>query len=920
MAKQLLFNHVRVYRMYGTDFDLHLPDLSSHLNIIFGPNGAGKTTIANALNGFLLPGSARKLQLHGEANLNYGNRSLHVDCKMNRVECKINGKQVDRNELSQFFRPKSYHLSLQDLLPEIDGDTDLAKDIIRQANGGFDIPDAGKKLGFERKRRYIRTGESHKFQTATESLQEVMSEQRGLQGQKNQRAQILIELNVAKRASEQLILIEKIQKWRRAQSDYQQAVTIANDYSPIIRSSYDLSDAVEKAQGLSNSISQLKRAVEEQQKKITRIAESLKQNRLSTNGLEPGEIQRLSSEVRECDDKFRNLERLQETHLGAKEQAQNAWKKLGGTLQPDWEPTFTREDLTDLQKFAKDFGDFSQKKRELQNLKRVFEAPEHERFSDNSDELRDAQMLLQQWILELESDLPHLRRLQPLLLTASILSFLLSVTAGILLDPIGFSGLVVSVLTLWGLKLLRGTNRQKLTDSQKKHLRSLLGEIPENPDIDSIQLALSQILQKRALFLLEELKSSELKPIERTLHTLLERESEFTLQQQKLSDSINLTPPENIISLIDLVGRVLDWNEMDQKAKEFGSRSNIVAEKYKSHLETVQESFVELGYNKPENHCEAEILLDQLREDDDAIKRDRDQLNKEQDSLESSKKYLDEQQQEYNKIFTDLELTTGDLAGLANCARQFTGWIAADKEANELRIRAESLRPHQDIPPEHQPLLDLEDLSEALDSAQNALIQKQNLQEQLTRLDADIERTEKGSSLENALADVESKRIALIQVREEKTAKAIGQVILEQLREDAIKNAPPVFEQARKNFQRVTDGRYSLIIPQNDIFRARDHHRDLDFDLTKLSSATRVQLLLSVRLAFVETQETNYRLPLTLDETLANSDDQRAQAIIQTISTLSENRQVFYFTAQKDEVEKWSDLVPHDQLKVHSLG
>ena len=103
-------------------------------------------------------------------------------------------------------------------------------------------------------------------------------------------------------------------------------------------------------------------------------------------------------------------------------------------------------------------------------------------------------------------------------------------------------------------------------------------------------------------------------------------------------------------------------------------------------------------------------------------------------------------------------------------------------------------------------------------------------------------------------------------------------------------------------------------------FRARDHQTKRDFELTELSSATRVQLLLSVRLAFVETGETRYRLPLTLDETLANSDDVRASAIITTMASLAEDRQIFYFTAQNDEVNKWKEIVPKDLLKVHYLN
>jgi hypothetical protein len=63
--------------------------------------------------------------------------------------------------------------------------------------------------------------------------------------------------------------------------------------------------------------------------------------------------------------------------------------------------------------------------------------------------------------------------------------------------------------------------------------------------------------------------------------------------------------------------------------------------------------------------------------------------------------------------------------------------------------------------------------------------------------------------------------------------------------------------------------------------------------------------LIAVRLAFIELNET-IRLPLLLDEVLGTSDDERAAAIIDTVITIArEGRQVFYFTAQLDEVGKW---------------
>ena len=67
-----------------------------------------------------------------------------------------------------------------------------------------------------------------------------------------------------------------------------------------------------------------------------------------------------------------------------------------------------------------------------------------------------------------------------------------------------------------------------------------------------------------------------------------------------------------------------------------------------------------------------------------------------------------------------------------------------------------------------------------------------------------------------------------------------------------------------------------------------------------------------VRLAFVEHLEDgkNIKLPLLFDETLASTDDERAPMVARTIGEIcKQGRQVFYFTAQQDEIDKIREAV-----------
>ncbi|MCY4672647.1 MAG: hypothetical protein OXD43_02580 [Bacteroidetes bacterium] len=920
MTESLFFKEVRIDRMYGLPFDLYLSGLSPHLNIVFGPNGSGKTTIANALNGLLLPSTGRAVKLYGQANLGFSNQTLYLDVKGARARCRINARTVDRSELSQFLRPKSYHLSLQELLPEKNDDNELAREIIKQANGGFDIVAAGKKLGFNLQKRYNKTSEAKEFEALSEKLQSVIQEQRSLQQQKNQRESLSKELHLSIEAGRHANLIEKIIQWRSADAEYKEARSKANAYPIVIRSSQDLANAIKRAEELTKNIDRLKREVDEGIRTIERVQRNLKGNRLSPNGLEPGALQLLVSQVRDFSEKYRKLEELKETQQAAEKQALDAWKRLGGLLPEGWQPAFTREDLAQLQGYAKDFGSHTQKKQALEKLKILLGADKTNNGSADGNKLRDAQRDILQWILALRDETPQQRRTRTILLATTIASVAMALSIGIAVHPSGYFGLLISLLIGWAYILLRSGHRPQISSSQKSNIKRLLPELSENPDPDVLQAGLDQLTEERSKAQLDALKLDESLRIERSLVSMSEQQSELEAHKDKLTNTINLDPPTDITSLIELVGSILNWQEYNDRARELTHRCEQVSAHYSTLLEKVGSTFEQYGYEKPVNPRDAERLLDIVRNDDDAAKRDRDRLIQEKRGVETTQRNLGNHESQYAKLFKDLELEVGDLPGLAACARQFAEWKEADSRRNDLRVRAETLEPSRKLLREHESLLELENLEDELEAARSKSAQQRGLQDRLTRLDAEIERTEKGRSLENALAEKENKRVKLESVRNDKAAKAVGQTILETLRDSAIKNAPPVFQRAQENFERVTDNRYTLSIPEDNTFGARDNQLERDFDLTKLSSATRVQLLLSVRLAFVETQETSYRLPLTLDETLANSDDQRAQAIIKTMSTLATDRQVFYFTAQEDEVSKWKDYVPADLLRVHRLG
>ncbi|MGB0513587.1 MAG: ATP-binding protein, partial [Wenzhouxiangellaceae bacterium] len=81
-----------------------------------------------------------------------------------------------------------------------------------------------------------------------------------------------------------------------------------------------------------------------------------------------------------------------------------------------------------------------------------------------------------------------------------------------------------------------------------------------------------------------------------------------------------------------------------------------------------------------------------------------------------------------------------------------------------------------------------------------------------------------------------------------------------------------------------------------------------------LSTATRMQLLLALRMSWAEHQERGRKaLPLILDEALTTSDAERFAAVVQSLEQLvaDEGRQVIYLAAGAHELALWREISGH---------
>ena len=299
-----------------------------------------------------------------------------------------------------------------------------------------------------------------------------------------------------------------------------------------------------------------------------------------------------------------------------------------------------------------------------------------------------------------------------------------------------------------------------------------------------------------------------------------------------------------------------------------------------------------------------------------------EQLARRQQSHEAAGQTISDSTTALAQIDDDIENTNGELkllfdrAGLTlqqeptlrRLAGQRTDYEQTVSEQQIAQAAQESV---QMALSEHSEWLTLsrEELAEERQRCGESADRLTTIGEEIGAIENAIKTAQQGSDLGVALAHQLACADALQEQREQDYDAVIGKVLAHHIdRQERDSELPLILRRARELFARITHGQYELHVQPGDPpeFRAKDTARGVGLNLDELSSGTRLQLLLAVRVAFVERQEQGVKVPLILDETLGNSDERRAQEIIDAaLEICRDGRQVFYFTAQHDEVAKW---------------
>ena len=113
---------------------------------------------------------------------------------------------------------------------------------------------------------------------------------------------------------------------------------------------------------------------------------------------------------------------------------------------------------------------------------------------------------------------------------------------------------------------------------------------------------------------------------------------------------------------------------------------------------------------------------------------------------------------------------------------------------------------------------------------------------------------------------------------------------------------PKMLKTAKEYLRLLTNNRYNSLNIDKKLTVTRFDGKKIKVQY--LSRGTSEQLYFALKLAFVEQIKDQINLPILIDDSFVNFDDQRVNQIKQLLGQVSENNQVLIFTAQAGLVEK----------------
>ena len=916
--KALTFRSLCIQRLLGISSEDNLRYTDEYafcdgINVIIGANATGKSTTAAALKAMLWPPrSGGEIDLQALIEVGGVQRDGKLFGNDITWTSPDTGEKIASPEVPEEAFSQCYDMALEELLAGMA--KALTERIEISVNGGYDLAAARKDLKFSTKVSGL-GGLPRKLTDSETAVGKAVN----AQGDYEQDERVLDEKRKAAvkaaEAKEKTDAVTCLLRYREALIEAEGCRERRAGFPEGIFNIY------EDDLNVLESAMERQRTAEEQLAKLAGELEKLKALDLPETSVEAPVLAGLDEAItNSLNDAEKACGETKKAAGVASAAAAAAREFVGpGISDERLAALLTADDLPeDLRDPAAKWQESEAHHREAQRKVDVLKADVEESQAQHSDDmLSEGIGELRKWLRQPRSAVAT-GRFYTVCIVAAIVAFL-GVAAAIWPFPLLRWALPVA---LFGLALWSWLRRSTGTDDRGAAVLAGFQSTYETPGLPppgawkpgAVELRLRELQNELSSVRLVAQKVDHLRNAELELAEKEKNLEGCKKQTAAVRDAWGLAEPLSPEGLRSLVDRLADWRNKVLDERTAVSAQESATEEFEKHRAAVQGGIREFIPNaKVDDYKTARVCYEKLGE-----------------CREQQQRIAVLEETEMPRLAGELKQAVKELADMTGRLKQ-TG-----KDADELKVTLEEWK---GILPDATSAKDaltaaeircsdaetVKDglapaLLEAIEGVDNDELEKQKekLTEEagtLDELNQDIGELRRKISDARAGARIAEAQWSQQLAIDEAAAKCrdeavdlVGGMCADFIRSRCETQGSEVLVQAGKYLGAFTRDCHSRVVPMpGHGFKVNDDRRGL-LAPEELSSATRVQLLIAARLAFLDDLEkaTGVRLPLLLDEILCNSDDDRTSALIQAVADIAaDGRQVFYFTAQDDEAGKW---------------
>jgi DNA repair exonuclease SbcCD ATPase subunit len=922
------FEQIDVHRVMGIDRGkgFSLTELASGVNLIVGPNGSGKSTTARVIQELLWPGRTGLERPSVAGRFSDGDDSCHIEIDAGHSEVLRNGQPAPLPENGPPENRRRYYLSLYELIQ--DENSDFAKVIADKSQGGFDLEGAAKKLGFRDRVRSSRN-ENQALRALQAEVAEARDRQKGLQGEFTQLSRLEKEFTEARAAEVENDLLRIAVQFHEASHRCDRVRSnlegIPNQVALL------QGDERQRLDDLATAEQEL---LQSETAEHTRCKDSeliLREVALGEGGVPGDALRNLKGWQQSLKDLESDIRREHQRLTETKSARDSTERRLGEHISVDQLKELDRVEVDGLSAFARNVHRLRGQKHALEEKRDALssEIEENEQSLDGQ-RLRDGMTALSSWLASPTHSFGIKKgwKYAPtvmLAFTIACMSIFLALSyhwawAFVLLLAVAAVGA--------GWWIGRGEPGSSTDNPRQTHQDNYLAlgiEPPQAWEESSVRNQLYQLVELVVLHARREYLATQRKDLVPKFRTYKKELAELDKAHAELKTQLGLTITIDHEWLPLLVDNLVRWQGNSDALAATEEAIEQLEQQRKANLDDINQLLSEVGYEHVET---AETAIQSINDLENRASQYQSAFRQKQDA----------QRRIEETIVPGLETVASQVAELLNILeidseQQFMidEWLAFRPQYLALKeelSKEEVIRDDRRVALEgREELLESEiaEIREEIDGLQVKADNRDALTSRIAEINQQVEAAKSGFEVSTALEALDEARADLEQSRDENCQSIIGSVVADYVRKESVgRSRPEVFQRANELLVKFTRGTLQLELDDQSgtpSFQARSA-TGRSRPLNKLSSGERIQLLIAIRVAFLEYDERS-RLPLLLDEALGTTDDNRIGVIIDSVIELArDDRQIFYFTAQQDEVAKWKIRMEKDGIpyKVIDLG